>query len=375
MYARGRRSSLSTALGGWLHGRYLPASKVEYIFLPMVKIRMLSSWISMSSSNLNSPSVPPQERKIAPLPLRSRNRSSGNRGSSQHVLSSHEIPSCKSSPETCQPLSMDPDIPSCRHSYHHPGNTADASHLSPAAPDVPRMGFQLDQRVSNSPPSERQETVTFRLLHNITPRPSPDPETAPLSSYQDPPDRPNHSSLPILSTPEYSFSQPLHTMYSDEKIAIRSADDPPEQGVPMTPGTSNPFYPRPAASLSPTQASDLSPSPGGLRQRSISDVSVVSHDNDAPSLYDVRDEQAPLELFFTPAFQAALQNGLDIAKRTVTAIEKLMGSSDPTGNLERLFSNAKTLSTFQSSDTRTIAVLGDSGEGKCWVFQSETAHS
>jgi len=82
----------------------------------------------------------------------------------------------------------------------------------------------------------------------------------------------------------------------------------------------------------------------------------------------VRDEEAPLEPFFTPVFQTALKTGLNIANKVVSAIEKLVGSSEPSSDLERLFKDATRLGTFQSSDTRTIAVLGDSGEGN-YSFQ------
>jgi hypothetical protein len=316
----------------------------------------------------------PQERKIAPLPLRSRSRSGGNPGSSQNVLSPNGTPSRNSSSDTHHSLSAASATSNRRRSYPHPDNIADGRHLSPPAPGVPRMAFQFGQTGSNSQPSERQETFTFRLLHNTTPRPSPEPEQAPLSSSQDPPTGLSYSSLPVLSTLGHEVSQPLDRMYWGEKTAITAADDALERDIPLivedqlcsTPGTPYVASSRPVTPLSPSQSSDLSPSPGGPRPRSLSDASVVSDDIDDSNPYDVRDEEAPLEPFFTPAFQTALRNGLGIANRTVTAIERLVASSRPTGDLERLCNDAKNLSTFQSSDTRTIAVLGDSGEGNFW---------
>ncbi len=100
-----------------------------------------------------------------------------------------------------------------RRSYHYPDNTADGRHLSPPAPGVPRMVFQFGQTASKSLPSERQETFTFRLLHNTTPRPSPEPEVAPLPSSQDPSTGLSYSSLPVLSTPVPEISQSLGRMY------------------------------------------------------------------------------------------------------------------------------------------------------------------
>ena len=77
----------------------------------------------------------------------------------------------------------------------------------------------------------------------------------------------------------------------------------------------------------------------------------------------MRDEEAPYEPFFTSVFQAALQNGLDIANKVVSTIDNLFGSSESSSELERLYRDARRLGTFENSNTRTIAVLGDSGEG------------
>jgi hypothetical protein len=328
----------------------------------------------MSSPHPGSSNVPSQGRKIAPLPRRS--RGSSNPGSSQNVLSTNGTPSQNSSSETTQSLSAASGISIRRHSYQTPDTTDDAHHLSPPAPDVSRIGFQFGQSGTNSLSTERQETYTFRLLHNITPRPSPEPECIRLSSSQDSSTGLSGSSLPTLSTRDHEISQPLHTMYSDEKIATPAAGDPLERGLPTIVGdhsdtaasTHHASSFRPATPLSLNQVSNLGPSLGVLRPRSVSDVSDVSDNNDNTGPYDVRNEEAPLEPFFTSSFQTALKNGLGIASKVDTAIEKLVGSSEPSSDLERLFQDAKRLGTFQSSDTRTIAVLGDSGEGNCNVL-------
>jgi hypothetical protein len=332
----------------------------------------------MSSPHSGPSNVPSQGRKIAPLPRRS--RGSSNPGSSQNVLSTNGTPSQNSSSETNQSRSTTSGLSIRRRSYQTPDTTENGRHLSPPAPDGSRIAFQFDRSGSNSLPTERQETYTFRLLHNITPRPSPEPEES-LSSSQDYSTGLNDSSLTTMSARDYEISQPLHTMYSDEKIAIPAAGEPIERGLPTivgdhsdtTAGTHHASSSRPATPLSLNQVSNLSPSLGVLRPRSVSDVSDVSDNNDNTTPYDVRDEEAPLEPFFTSVFQTALQNGLGIAKEVDTAIEKLVGSSEPSSDLERLFKDARRLGTFQSSDTRTIAVLGDSGEGNCVVLQGTTA--
>jgi hypothetical protein len=163
----------------------------------------------------------------------------------------------------------------------------------------------------------------------------------------------------------------LHTRYSDEKIVMPGEDKLRDRSIPTIVECHSdtvadapcPSSSRPATPRSLAQISDLNPSLGGSRQRSISDAYVISDINDTSSPYDVRDEEAPLEPFFTSTFQAALQSGLGIADKVVTAINRSIGTLELSNDLERLCDDARRLRTFQSTDTRTIAVLGDSGEG------------
>ncbi len=318
--------------------------------------------------------TPPQGRKIAPLPQRSKSRSSGTPGSSQNALTSNRTPSPSSSSEAIQTLSTAAEISPLRRGYQSPVTTLNARQISPPALDFPGIGFQFGQQESNSVPIERQETYTLRLLHNITPRPSLEPEESKFPVSDDFPAGLKYSSLPEIATLDHEISQPVHTIYSDEKIGIPDASEPLEQGIPTivedhletTAATSHASSARSPSLLWGTQVSELSASPGLLRQRSISDASDVSDNNehsDSIGSYDVRDEEAPLEPFFTSVFQTALRNGLVIANKVVSAIENLASSSEPSSDLERLSKDARNLGTFESSDTRTIAVLGDSGEG------------
>jgi hypothetical protein len=229
--------------------------------------------------------------------------------------------------------------------------------------DVPRIMFQFGQTAEFSGPGRTQETPTFRNLHNITPRPSPEPEKIPLSSL---PNSSNYSLFSNSSTADQTISQPLHTLYSDEKIAA----DLPEPDIPtIVEAHSDIADARPATPVSLSQISELSPGSGLRRERSISDLSTVSDNMENQEPYDVRDEEAPLEPFFTPAFQKSLQDGMGIANKVVTAIEKMADGSKQSGDLKRLLEDARKLGTFQSTDTRTIAVLGDSGEGKYCEFE------
>jgi len=79
--------------------------------------------------------------------------------------------------------------------------------------------------------------------------------------------------------------------------------------------------------------------------------------------YDTKDEPAPTAPFYTTAFQSALKDGVGIAKEAAEALVAICTLEDsPT--LQRLKSMAEDLSKYRSSETKTIAVLGDSGEGE-----------
>ncbi|EED22856.1 hypothetical protein TSTA_063370 [Talaromyces stipitatus ATCC 10500] len=92
----------------------------------------------------------------------------------------------------------------------------------------------------------------------------------------------------------------------------------------------------------------------------------VSH----TAAYNVDNEEAPLEQFYTPVFQKILQQGIDIAKSAVTAIIMFGGTPYPGSHVPKLLIDAHSLATFHCSDTRMIAILGDSGEGKSSLINS-----
>ena len=223
-------------------------------------------------------------------------------------------------------------------------------------------------------PGKQHEIFTFRYLHNATPRPSPEPEEISHSTSPDTQTSLGYSSLPNLSTPDCEGLQPLHTLFSDEKTTNRTETDDPESLISMSSEPRSDWtFDRTAGIIVPRlrfPGQDLSPGQA-LHQRSVSDTSVVSNKSEVLDSYDVGNEQAPLEPFFSVCFQTALKNGLNIARDTVTAIENCIGESEPVADLERLLQDAKNLSTFQSSDKRTIAVLGDSGEGMLWYFKKQ----
>jgi hypothetical protein len=96
---------------------------------------------------------------------------------------------------------------------------------------------------------------------------------------------------------------------------------------------------------------------------------MASPNPEPPALvipYDTRTELAFPHALFTSVFQDALKEGPNIAQKAVKAIEKMQAGNPGIldSDVSKFLDDAKDLQQFQGSDTRTIAVLGDSGEGK-----------
>ena len=79
--------------------------------------------------------------------------------------------------------------------------------------------------------------------------------------------------------------------------------------------------------------------------------------------YDVGSESAPAHRFFTAEFQSTLRAGTAIAREALVEVERLSALVQGDSDLEKLLDDATELCAFRGSDTKTIAVLGDSGEG------------
>ena len=127
--------------------------------------------------------------------------------------------------------------------------------------------------------------------------------------------------------------------------------------------------PPPEPREKPQENLALAPSHARSQSRA-SGISIVSDLDEGTSAtpYDVRNESAPAHRFFTPEFQSALRAGAGIARDTLAELERLGGLVRGERELEKLLDDAVRLCSFQGSDTKTIAVLGDSGEGRTWVL-------
>lgn len=79
--------------------------------------------------------------------------------------------------------------------------------------------------------------------------------------------------------------------------------------------------------------------------------------------YDVHSESTPSHPFFGELFQSQIQAGRVISQQIAELFEDSSFWSEHS-SVTKLVDDARRLSAFHVSDTRTIAVMGDSGEGK-----------
>ena len=190
---------------------------------------------------------------------------------------------------------------------------------------------------------DRPVEFSLRLLHNARSRdPSPQPPAFGAGRETGDGPLPVVPALPLLLAPS---SQPSQQPRESLALVLTSSSEPSEQ-----------------------HRENLTLVPAHARSRSrTSDVSILSDQGEeAPGSatpYDVGNESAPAHRFFTAEFQSTLREGTAIARDTLAEVERLDDLVQGDGDLEKLLDNAMELSAFRGSDTKTIAVLGDSGEG------------
>jgi hypothetical protein len=208
--------------------------------------------------------------------------------------------------------------------------------------DTSHPEFHQTDKQDSTPKSD-PTTFSLRVLHNTTPSPSP----------------------------KLSFSELARTPNTDNDTDTKSDVPRPRRAADIPPDSVN-ASPRNAennASLAPAPPLTGADRSDQTRHvRSTSDISAISEGNVDVVPYDVRDEQAPSHRFFTSEFQTTLHRGLKVASNTVAAIRDTGDLATSDTALGKLLKDAKKLCAFHGSDTRTIAVLGDSGEGSESTF-------
>ena len=182
----------------------------------------------------------------------------------------------------------------------------------------PVVRFGVVDAPTNSP-----SPFKFGQLYNVTPLPSPQPSPEPRAQGDGQPIPPFSLSLRFDSSPG---------SHGDINSNDRTSID------------------HPTWSFTPSS-------------RRLSEVSAVSTSIDNAPSYDVNSETVPDGPFFDARFQAALVKGKDLSRKVANALAGDHFEPQHESDLERLLDDADKLSNFQTSDTRTVAVLGNSGEG------------
>ncbi|KFH46600.1 hypothetical protein ACRE_024930 [Hapsidospora chrysogenum ATCC 11550] len=198
-----------------------------------------------------------------------------------------------------------------------------------------------------------------------TARPSQDRHGTPVFRFGWKPEEDNDDASKVSS---FSFScprsaTPASTTGTSSPFPHRGSsshlDTPsPERSLALTASSSDCHLLPPAFPVQPA-SSETQPT----LDIQMSSLSLTTDPTEAaPKPYDIQDEPGPARVFFTSKFQSDLQSGLGIAREVVAAVEDLgdLNDLDPTG--QKLLTEARGMTTFHGSDTRTIAVLGDSGE-------------
>lgn len=267
-------------------------------------------------------------RKIAPLPNRSKKRElSQGRPSSQS--SSSEADNIPATPDS--------STDEATVAIHQVGGSN-----SP--------GTQVDT-ISNF--SSAQSGVFVERSITLTPELSEEKQGRPTSSRD--------GDLKIVVTPDHELPQPLYTLDSGEKTL---AGDRSENLPEVMEDARYKFSPdgievRGSVSLS---------TPLSHSRRSSGNSFATDSSDDAE--YVVEEEEAPVETFFTDGFQYILRRSYNVAIKVAQEMEKLEKTFETDSNFQRLLNDARGLSTVNISKTRTIAVLGASGEGKSSLINS-----
>jgi hypothetical protein len=212
-------------------------------------------------------------------------------------------------------------------------DTVVTEHLSP-------MPFLFGQSPQTNQLHTENTLFTFRSLHNASPQP-PMMFAKPLKL------RRSSSANSLFGT---SSAQAPGNHKADEVQHKLDSLNSSENLVRVTP-----------------KIRDNASSLGPVEHKVEPDLQPPSHATDINDRtrvpYDIKDEPAPTAPFYTTAFQSALKDGARIAREAAEALVPVCALDDsPT--LQRLKNMAEDLSKYRSSEAKTIAVLGDSGEGE-----------
>jgi hypothetical protein len=231
--------------------------------------------------------------------------------------------------------------PSSNHSGQSSTSTTDNPKLTPeTTPKVPSStsasGTPHFGSLVLTPPSSTRSEPSFSPVAKL-PVHSPEP--------------------PIVITPDHELPQPLHTLEEDGKTVVTGDPD----NLPEIVDNKG----RESVSDGLELNNHLSSPPSNSRRSSgVESIRTdASDDEDEP--YNVKDEEAPIEPFFEEEFQEALEKSRGVAMDLYKEIKSLRVVLGKDEIFAKILEEAKRLCEPQVSTTRTIAILGASGEGMC----------
>ena len=211
-------------------------------------------------------------------------------------------------------------------------------------PKTPAFQFGQDEAdLSND-----HATFTFRSIHNRTPRPSLSPSPVPSPEPSS-----TSSAITVKNT----------SPHSKPSILFPNAEAKNGSDLSKALNSLRIHSDRSASSSSVREPVVRAPRGADGAGESTAGVRIGFHQRRRGVEYDVNSERAPSHPFFTQALQQALISGAGTAKQAAAYIQDLNEIDDPGVVATKLLRDAKKLSAFHAEDTRTIAVLGDSGEG------------
>ncbi|TGO79010.1 hypothetical protein BELL_0046g00100 [Botrytis elliptica] len=282
----------------------------------------------MSSSNLPSTLSP---RKILPLPSRSRSRqaSKTRQSSDPRSSSSGEAEQGAATPESSR------DEPTAANHRIESSNSPKSQIDSVSVTTSVVSKVLAESAIKSTPkPLEREES-------------------------QDTPTR--NGDLKTVVTPDHELPQPLHTLETEEKMTTSDGSE----NLPEVVKDSHYKFSSDGIEVRGSSISQTSHS-----RRSSEDSFADSESSNEDAKYAVEDEEAPVEPYFTEEFQSILGRSYNIAVQVANELEKLEKVFEEDVNFRRLLNDSKGLSKGDISSTRTIAILGASGEGKSSLINS-----
>ncbi|TEY79928.1 hypothetical protein BOTCAL_0040g00200 [Botryotinia calthae] len=220
----------------------------------------------------------------------------------------------------------------------------------------------VDHRIerSDSPKSQvGPVSVTTLIVSGVRTESAVTPETLEREQSQDTPIR--NGDLKNFVTPDYELPQSLHTLETEEKITTSDGSE----NLPEVVEDSHHSFSSDGIEVRGSTSPQISHS-----RRSSEASSADSESSNDDVKYAVEDEKAPLEPYFTEEFQLILGRSYDIAIQVANELGKLENVFGEDVNFRRLLNDSKGLSARDISSTRTIAILGASGEGKSSLINS-----